>query len=431
MAKITQTFVREVKAPSESYELHWDGGYDRAVKGYGLRVSAPSKQYPTGKRVYVAHGRVRGRQVNLTLGPIGEMTEAEARDKARRVLQRMREGIDPRDERKQDEAMKVTLRQVADSYMGRVGKLKESSAAQIERHVTTTLAHWEHKPILSITEDGCRQLYRKLMTKGLRGDRKQGSPGQANQSLSILKALLNYASRQYRRADGSPIIASNPVDALRDDWVELKPRTGRIPDNRVGAVWSALKEWRAEAYTRDSLAGIDLVMFLLLTGCRLNEAASLRWEQVNIEDDPAACWWHLPDPKNRNPFWFPCSTQLVDLLKTRERFEGSPWVFTTWSKSGHIVSPRELLKKVSKVAGTKVTNHDLRRTTINIGVGQCGMDFYKIELLTGHLPKTVTARHYLETERLAYLYPEAQRIADWIEAEAAKASGANVVAMRA
>ena len=39
-----------------------------------------------------------------------------------------------------------------------------------------------------------------------------------------------------------------------------------------------------KANTRERLAGIDLVMFLMLTGCRLNEAASLNWEQVNLDD---------------------------------------------------------------------------------------------------------------------------------------------------
>lgn len=198
--------------------------------------------------MFVAHGRVNGKQVNITIGPYGQLTEHEARDRARRLLQRMREGSDPRDERKHDDAMRITLRDVADSYTSRVGKLKASSVAQIERHVTTTPALWERKPIVSITEEACRKRYRELMTKGLRG---------------------------------------------------------------------------------------------------------------------------------------------------------------------------------------KVTAHDLRRTVTTIGIANCGIDFYKVELLTGHLPTTVTARPYLETERLGYLYPEAQRIADYIEEQAAKANGANVVPLHA
>jgi hypothetical protein len=50
-------------------------------------------------------------------------------------------------------------------------------------------------------------------------------------------------------------------------------------------------------------------------------------------------------------------------------------------------------------------------------------------LLTNHIPTGVTTKHYLETSRLQYLRPETQRIADWIEQQAAQASGANVVPM--
>ena len=307
--KITKAYIDKVKAPHDGYEHHWD----MTVKGYGLRVSSE------GRRVFIATGRIRGKQASITLGPYGELTENEAREKARRVLQRMREGVDPRDERKQEEAANVTLATVCTEYVSRPGKLKDSSKKAIERHVMTTFAKWKDKPIASITEDACRTRYREMLTKGLRG--KKGAPGQAAQAFSVLRALVNLAMRRYRRANGAPLIVRNPVDGLKDDWVQLQPRTTRIPDNRVGAVWSALQHWRDETYTREGLAGIDLVMFLLLTGCRLNEATTLTWDQVHLEDDAAACWWHLPDPKSRHPFWFPLSTQAVDLLKTRQRVE--------------------------------------------------------------------------------------------------------------
>ena len=117
MAKLTKTFIDKVQPPAEGYAMHWDD----SLKGYGLRVTA------AGKRVFVAQGRVLGKAVCFTIGPFGEWTEHEAREKARKVLQGMREGIDPRDAKKADEATKVTLRQVADAYMGRPGKLKDSS----------------------------------------------------------------------------------------------------------------------------------------------------------------------------------------------------------------------------------------------------------------------------------------------------------------
>ncbi|MGO4302856.1 tyrosine-type recombinase/integrase [Cupriavidus sp. RAF12] len=417
--KLTKTFIDKVQPAAEGYEHYWDIG----LKGYGLRVTA------AGKRVFIAQGRVRGKAVCATLGPYGEWTEYEAREKARKVLQGMRDGIDPRDAKRQDEAAKVTLRQVADAYMARPGKLKDSSKGEIERHVATTFEAWQNKPITSITEDDCRERYQKILMEGLRG--KAPAPGQANQAFAVLRALINFAGRRYKRGDGTPLISHNPVAALKDDWVELKPRTTDIDEKKVGAVWHMLTEARANAYNRDTLASIDLIMLLLLTGARIGELSALTWDRVNLEE----AWWHIPDPKNSNPVWLPLSKQAVELLKTRQRVEGSQYVFTSWGKSGHLKDPRDMMKKVSDAAGRKITPHDLRRTFVTLGVTVCGIDLYKMELLTNHVPKGVTAKHYLKTSRLQYLLPEVQRIADWIDAQgklaAAVVNGDNVVALRA
>lgn len=420
MPKLTKAFVEKASPPEKGYKMYWDD----SVRGYGLRVAPASEAGKSPRRVFIVMGRVAGKAIQFTIGAFGTYTEEQARKRAQKLLQDMREGIDPRDTKKHDAAAAITLRDVADAYKDRPGKLKDSSADVIERHVTTTFEAWLFKPIASITEDDVRKRYREILTRGLRG--KAGAPGQANQAFAVLRALLNFASRRYRRSDGSPIITHNPVSTLKDDWVQLKPRTSRVPDSKVGLVWAALERWRAETHNPEAVASIDLMSFLFLTGCRLKEAASLTWDNVNLEEG----WFHLPDPKNRNPVWLPLSSQAVQLLQSRGKVDGNPHVFASWSKAGHIIDPRDTRAKVSVVAGTKITNHDLRRTYITIGVANCGVDFTKIELLTNHIPNgSVTAKHYLETSRLQYLKPETQRISDWIEMEAAKASGANVVTL--
>jgi integrase len=422
MVKLTKAFIDKVQPPASGYQVHWD----ETVKGYGLRVAPPPALGKAPRRVFIVMGRVAGKSIQFTIGAYGTYTEDAARKRAQKLLQDMREGIDPRDAKKHDAAVAVTLRDVVNAYRDRPGKLKESSADVIERHATTTFEAWLSKPIAGITEDDVRKRYREMLTKGLRG--KAGAPGQANQAFAVLRALINFASRRYRRADGSPIITHNPVGTLKDDWIQLKPRTSRVPDSKIGAVWNALEQWRGETHNRETSASIDLMRFLFLTGCRLKEAASLTWEQVNLEEG----WFHLPDPKNRNPVWLPLSSQAVALLQRRRPETNGDFVFPSWSKAGHIIDPRDTRRRVSEVAGTKVTNHDLRRTYITIGVANCAVDFTKIELLTNHIPNgSVTAKHYLETSRLQYLKPETQRIADWIEQQAAIARGANVVALRA
>jgi integrase len=443
MPKLTKTFVEKVQPPASGHEVHWDGAHDRAVKGYGLRVSSQ------GKRVFIVMGRVRGKQIQFTIGPFGQFTEDEARTKARTILQRMREGIDPRDSKKADEALKVTLQEVCDAYVNRPGKLKESSKGEIKRHVEKVFSDWREKPITSITEDQVKKRYRDMATKGLRHthDRSQPiapAPGQANLSMTTLRALIRFAARQYKRADGSPLIKHNPVDALRDDWIQLRPRTRDIDTKKVGDVWHLLttqrldliasqerEDGRIDPRDADKHSGIDLVLFLLLTGARRNEGAKLEWRNVNLDEG----WWHIPDPKNANPIWLPLSSQAKALLAARPRVDGNPYVFASRSKAGHVMDTRAPFKGISKLVGTTLSAHDLRRTFVSIGVATCGIDLHKIELLTNHVPKGVTARHYLQTSRLQYLEPEVEKIGSWIERQGreaeAKATGQNVVPLRA
>lgn len=397
MAKLTKTYIDRITPPASGYDLHWD----EQDRGFGLRVTRD------GKRTYIAQGRVNGKEARISIGPHGVFTADQAREVAREHLRSMRQGTDPRTVAKERAAETVSLRDVADAYK-RDRPLKDSSKAEIERHVTTTFEAWLKKPMASITREAVTKRFNEIKNHGLRGDGP--APAQANQGFSVLRALFNYAIREYRRPDGTAIIKDNPVEVLHKKWAPIKAKTTRIPDSKVGAVWSALQQWREVAYNRDTLASIDLVMFLMLTGARIGEASALTWDRVNLDE----CWWHLPDPKNRNPVWLPLSSQTVELLKSRQRVKGSDFVFTSWGKCGHIRDPRDTMKNLSEVAGLHLSPHDLRRTFITIGIACCGIDLFKVELLTNHVPKSVTERHYLETSRLEYLTPQVQQIADWI-----------------
>ncbi|MEZ0021224.1 tyrosine-type recombinase/integrase [Sinorhizobium fredii] len=424
-AKLTKGYVDRIK-PGPKDEFHWDTD----TKGFGVRVT------PTGKISFIVQGRVASaKEARITIGPYGVFTVDQARDVAREHLRSMRMGIDPRDLKRQDEAMKVSLRTVADAYFARPGMLKESTRSEMDRHIEQVFEAWKDRPIASITPAECRKRYEEMATKGLRG--KGPAPTQASIAMVTLRTLINFAKDEYKRLDGSPIIEHNPVAILKKDLKPSAPRTRHIDRRKMGDFWHLLTEARKVPFNDDALSGIDLVMFLCLTGARRNEAAMLTWDRVNIdENDAANCWWHLPDPKNKNPVWLPLSSQAVVILKSRKRVEDNPYVFTSRSKAGHIMDTRAPLERFSKAIGMeRLSAHDLRRTFVTLGVKACRLDVAKLELLTNHVPQGITARHYLETSDLKDYYPEVQAIGDWIEAEgrvaAAKAVGENIVPLRA
>jgi integrase len=349
MQKLTKRAVDEFRFPegatsSTGKPLTQDFLWDGETRGFGVRVSR------SGKRSFIVQGRVNGKELRVTVGRYGVETVDQARESAKEVLRGFRLGIDPRVLARERAAQSVTLREVADAYM-RDRPLKESSKGEIERHVTTTFAAWLHKPVSTISRDAVTKRFNEIKNHGLRGNRP--APAQANQGFAVLRALINYAIREYRKPDGSAMLADNPVDVLHKKWVPIQPRKSRVPDAKMAAVWSYLQEARAYAYNRDTAASIDLVIFLLLTGARIGEASALTWDRVNLEEG----WWHIPDPKNRNPVWLPLSTQAVELLKTRQRVQGSPYVFASWGRSGHLKDPRDTMKHVSAVAGCRLTPH--------------------------------------------------------------------------
>lgn len=427
MAKITKTFVDKVAAPAEGYEMHWDD----SVKGYGLRVSAQ------GKKVFMVMGRVLGKSIQFTLGPYGTLTEAKARERAQKVLQDMREGIDPRAVVKADAAAKVSLQDVLEAYVGRPGKMKDSTAREYRRHVEKTFAKWAPLPIASITRDMVKERHAALVKGGLEG--KKAAPASANAAFVTLRILIRFAMDEYRQSDGSPLIRDNPVDALKHHWAKLGTRTERYIDRRkIGEVWNKLQEMRGEVQGYEALASVDLTIFALLTGARRDEMATLTWDRVHIDDhNPSECWWHLDDRKRGDPIWLPLSSQAVALLKSRPRLKladgtESPFVFPSWGKTGRIMDARAPMVAIGEIAGKHLSLHDLRRSFTNYAMRECLIEKFRTDLLTGHKPSSddVTARAYLDLAHLDWLQPDVQKVGDWIEQQAAIAASKNVVPLQ-
>jgi integrase len=414
--KLMVSNVPKLVAPATGQVIYWDD----EMPGFGVRVT-------TGSRSYVVQGRVNGKDRRVTIAPVRLLALKAARDRAARMLLNMRDGIDPQEEKRVKKVEGVTLRQVMEDYCAhkttKHGPLRPQTQADIERHVTVNFKVWTDRPVSEIDEAAVLKQFRELKKKG---------GAQAFQATSVLQSLLKWA-RKTNKA-----LPDNPIECLKGERQKPKPKTGRIPNDKVGEAFAMLRA-RSAGYDHTSSAktGADVVTFLLLTGARWNEAAKLTWDRVDLKGKVPS--WHLTedDAKNHNAVTFPLSTAAFELLKTRHaaRDKKNPYVFPARSGGKHIIDARVTMKPVSKIAGLPITPHDIRRTFTNVAI-KCGVDMFKIELLTNHVPKSITLIHYSETSDLREsCAAEIERIGTWIVAQAktarAVAAGKNVVPLRA
>jgi integrase len=407
--KLTKKYVESLHLPESGQRFVWDSD----LKGFGLRLTP-------GGRAYIIQARVKGVKGvtrRVSLGKHGVITLTEARRKAQKELSSMLEGKDPVVEKKREEAYSKTLRAITDDYLKDRLNLKPSSRADIEKHLSKSFALWGNRPAIEITRDKVATRFRELTER---------SPAQANQAFRILRSILNYAREAYR-PDDKPMIIENPVGVLSglNLWNQVPPRSGRIPTDKIGAVWAVLQALReAPEQTTISRALADAVCFLILTGARWNEAAQLTWDRVNLDES----WWYLPDPKNRTPVKFPLSHLAREILETRP--QENPYVFPARSGSGYISDARGVLERVSQAAGVHLTGHDMRRTFRAIAAA-CEIELWRTKLLMNHKSQDVTIKSYTETEDLTYLAPEINKISEWITHQSMIAGSDKVVPLKA
>lgn len=395
MPKLTKNFVDALDLPEAGQVFVWDDD----LKGFGIRLTPTTKSY-------IVQRRVDGKTRRVTIGQHGPWKPAQARDAARGKLFSMSKGIDPSIEKKRKKALSVSLEAISEAYIKDRKKLKSSTVAEIRKHINGIFSDWKDKPAGSITREMALQRFREATER---------SPAQANQAFRILRALLNYAAAAYREGEKT-ILSSNPVQAISDSklWNQIDARKSRIPTDKIGHVWNLIRTTRAVPATAGARTAADIVAFLLLTGARWSEAATLTWDRVNVSDG----WWFLPDTttKNKNPVTFPLSKQALEIIESRPH--ENDFVFNTHSKTGHIQDARGMLRNVTKITGCRIRPHDLRRTFRAVA-GECGIELYKTKLLMNHkLNQDVTIHSYTETSDLRYLSAEVQKIADWITEQA-------------
>lgn len=210
--------------------------------------------------------------------------------------------------------------------------------------------------------------------------------------MRVLRALFNFASGQYEDAQGKSLVTENPVRRLSQTraWYRIERRQSYIKSHE-------LKAWYAGLQTTQNEVLRDYLLLILLTGLRRQEAATLKWSDVDL----SAKSFTLVKTKNNETHTLPLSDFIYNLLLNRKKNQVNDYVFPGAGAAGHIIEPRKLMAQVTKSSGVHFTVHDLRRTFITIAES-LDIPAYALKRLMNHkMSNDVTAGYIIvDVERL-------------------------------
>lgn len=223
---------------------------------------------------------------------------------------------------------------------------------------------------------------------------------------------MNYAKAD--EVDGERLINDNPVDVLSQKRIDrrIKPRERSLSEKELEALFveMGIKAYPQYGKTKCSFDAMDLIMLIIYTGLRRNEASSLRWENVDFANK----LFIIHDTKNRREHIVPMSTQVEGRLKRRfeSRATGAEWVFPGRHGKGHLKEIRGALKEMGQDIGSPFMIHDLRRTFATMA-DEAGVPFEAIKRALNHKTGDVTAKYIIS--RADSMRGTFQKVADMVD----------------
>ena len=337
--------------------------WDRDLPGFGVRV------YPSGRKIYVVQSRGPRGIKRVSLGRHVELTADQARRRAAAVIDRIKRGEDPDPGAA---APPLTVADLAERYMEAHVAMNCSAHTQgiyrgsLDNHILPALGK---KPIDAVGRSDVSALH-----YGMRG-----TPRAANRALMVLSKMFSLAEGWGMAPPGG-----NPCRfVLRYKEGKRERFLTAEEYRRIGSALCEL-EARGAAAARAAAA----LRLLLLTGCRLGEVLTLRWDDV----DRKAGELRLRDAKT-GARMVPLTPTAAEVLAGVARVRRGPWVFAGSSPDRHLSQLTTYWHRVRERADVKdVRIHDLRHSFASRALA-LDESLTMIGRLLGHTDIGSTARY--------------------------------------
>jgi len=330
------------------------------------------------------------------------VTVALARGKARAYLVQIAVPRNPTAEVARAELEALTLEQAFRDYIllkrrSKDGKeLKPRTQADMISCLDTVLKGWAQSSLMSVTRAMVEQRYQEECRR---------SAVQENMAMKYLRAVFNFTAERKVGSDGRSLLLDNPVNVLRHQlhstsrrktvmgpedlrlWLPVVLELGSVPARPAGTGWSLPKLRHGDVYR-------DFLVFIVLTGCRPDEARKLLVEDVNLEVDE----FTFRDTKNRLDHTLPMTPYLRELLQRRLQETKSDYVFSSPYDGRPISNYRAVVSRVRTLSTIQFTLQDLRRVAAT-AMERGQVPAYTIKAVLNHLSGNDVTAGYVQVGR--------------------------------
>jgi integrase len=366
---LTDAAIRRLPTPAKGNKVY----YDTSVKGFGVRVTA------SGAHSFVVNYVTKaGRERRITIGSATNWQTTAARAEAKRLKQLIDQGGDPLADVEAERGA-PTVADLIDRFdQEHLARKAPGTAADYRRMLANHIRpHFgPHAKVTDVTFSDVDALHRKIT--------KTGASYAANRCVAVISKMFTLAIKWRMRSD-------NPAKGVERNAEQKRKRYPTQQENE--RLTKALDE-------HPDQQAADIIRLMRLTGCRVGEARSVRWANIDLTRG----LWTKPGSttKQRTDHVVPLSAPARELLKEIRRRTNSPWVFPADSAPGHRVAINKNWIVICKSARiTSLRIHDLRHGFASQLVSS-GASLPLIGSLLGH-------SNPLTTSRYSHLYDSPQR----------------------
>ena len=381
----THRWIDTVKAPEKGQTDY----FDERTTGLGLRISS------AGRKSWFVMYRHAGRLRRYTIGTYPSLGLADAKERAKELLNDAAKGNDPAAD-KQISREAPTFGEIAGQYIELYAKPNKRSWKEDQRILDyDLLPKWKNVKANEIKRRDVIVLLDKMVLR---------APIQANRTLALIRKLFNWAISR-------DLVEANPCSAVKMPAKEnQKDRV--LTEEEIQIFWREIEGSSMSELTRLCL------QLQLVTAQRKGEIVITEWVDMDLNTG----WWTIPAKKAKNKLSHrvPLSPLAMQLLERVKALSGSSkWLFPSTQTENAMLNTsidHALRRNQSRFGIPTFTPHDLRRTAASHMTG-LGISRLTVSKILNHVESGITAvydRHSYDQEKRDALNLWAEKIASII-----------------